>query len=95
MTPDALDVRMNPVNLGVVVQLKFQHEFSNVLTILASVISKGHVSDCIAWISTIPSVSISILQNIAFCIVLLYFIVFGKYFQIDNFHNLDNNNLDK
>ena len=53
-----MEVGLNPVELGVVVELTFQHEFSNVLNVFIKVIRKGNLSDCIAWISKLPSVSI-------------------------------------
>ena len=53
-----MEVRLNPLELGVVVELTFQHEFSNVLNVFIKVIRKGNLSDCIAWISKLPSVSI-------------------------------------
>ncbi|XP_076466022.1 mucosa-associated lymphoid tissue lymphoma translocation protein 1-like [Babylonia areolata] len=60
--PPPMEVCLQPVDLGVVVQLTFQHEFSNVLNVYVKVISKGNLSDCIAWISKLPS-SVSMMKK--------------------------------
>ncbi|KAL8591249.1 hypothetical protein ACOMHN_017573 [Nucella lapillus] len=60
--PPPLEVSLQPEDLGVVVELTFQHEFSNVLIIFVKVIKKGNLSDCIAWISKLPS-SVSMMKK--------------------------------
>ena len=55
--PPPMEVCLNPIELGVVVELTFQHEFSNVLNVFIKVIRKGNLPHCIAWISKLPSVS--------------------------------------
>lgn len=60
--PPPMEVNLQPVELGVVVELTFQHEFSNVLNVFVKVIKKGNLSDCIAWISKLPS-SVSMMKK--------------------------------
>jgi hypothetical protein len=52
-----MEVQLNPENLGVTVELTFQHEFSNVLVVFVKVKTKGNLVDCISWISKLPNVS--------------------------------------
>lgn len=55
VTPLPMEVHLNPIELGVVVELTFQHEFSNVLNVFVKVKSKGNLADCISWISKLPN----------------------------------------
>lgn len=55
LTPLPMEVQLNPVDLGVTVELTFQHEFSNVLNVFVKVKSKGQLADCISWISKLPN----------------------------------------
>lgn len=59
--PPPMEVHMNPQRFGVVVELTFQHEFSNVLNVFVKVKNRGNLPTCIAWIRTLPN-SVSMIK---------------------------------
>nr|KAG5706566.1 hypothetical protein BaRGS_028737 [Batillaria attramentaria] len=59
--PPSMEVQLNPKEFGVVVELTFQHEFSNVLNVFVKVKNRGTLESCIAWIRTLPN-SVSMIK---------------------------------
>ena len=52
------------MEFGVLVELSFEHEFSNMLNVYVTVKDKGQLKECTAWISKLPSVSLPLFNKL-------------------------------